>query len=138
MTRADTITDTSGRVFEKDFAFLLCDNDFNRLHVAFMLAASALAMNRSVIIFATGPAVLTLCRETEALWEKEERQLAMQGVATLGTLRDALLSMDARLLVCETGLRRTGKGAGDLIEKVEVVGMPTFLDLSAGYKLVTF
>ncbi|BCI65917.1 MAG: DsrE family protein [Acetobacter sp.] len=124
--------------FEKDFAFLLCDNDFNRLHAAFMLAASALALNRSVIIFATGPGVLALCRESEIVWEKEERQLSMQGVATLATLRDALLSMNARLLVCETGLRRTGKTEADLVEEVEVIGMPTFLDLSAGYKLVTF
>ncbi|WP_291366370.1 DsrE family protein [Acetobacter sp. UBA5411] len=124
--------------FEKDFAFLLCDNDFNRLHAAFMLAASALALNRSVIIFATGPGVLALCRESEIIWEKEERQLSMQGVATLATLRDALLSMNARLLVCETGLRRTGKTEADLVEEVEVIGMPTFLDLSAGYKLVTF
>lgn len=124
--------------FEKDFAFLLCDNDFNRLHAAFMLAASALALNRSVIIFATGPGVLALCRESEIIWEKEERQLSMQGVATLATLRDALLSMNARLLVCETGLRRTGKTEADLVEEAEVIGMPTFLDLSAGYKLVTF
>lgn len=124
--------------FEKDFAFLLCDNDFNRLHAAFMLAASALALNRSVIIFATGPGVLALCRESEIVWEKEERQLSMQGVATLATLRDALLSMNARVLVCETGLRRTGKTEADLVEEVEVIGMPTFLDLSAGYKLVTF
>ncbi|MCE0743383.1 DsrE family protein [Acetobacter sicerae] len=134
MTRTDTVE----RKFEKDFAFLLCDSDFNRLHAAFMLAATALAMNRSVIIFATGPGVLALCRQSATLWEKEDRQLAMQGVATLDTLRDALLSMDARLLVCETGLRRAGKTGADLIEEAEVIGMPTFLDLSAGYKLITF
>lgn len=127
-----------GRTLETDYAFLLCDNDFNRLHAAFMLAASALAMNRGVIIFATGPGVLALCREAGVVWEKEERELSSQGVATLETLRDALLSMNVRLLVCETGLRRTGKKEADLVAEVEVIGMPTFLDLSAGYKLVTF
>ncbi|AQS83617.1 MAG: DsrE family protein [Acetobacter aceti] len=128
------------RIFEKDFAFLLCDNDFNRLHTAFMLAATALAMNRAVIIFATGPGVLALCRDSEAtaLWKKDEHLLSAQGVATLATLREALLSMEATLLVCESGLRRTGKEATDLIEGVEVAGMPTFLDLAAGYKLITF
>lgn len=128
------------RTFEKDFAFLICDNDFNRLHTAFMLAASALAMNRAVIIFATGPGVLALCHDSEAkpAWKKEDDQLSTQGVATLATLREALLSMEARLLVCESGLRRTGKTEADLVEGVEVAGMPTFLDLSAEYKLVTF
>ncbi|WP_242010118.1 DsrE family protein [Acetobacter conturbans] len=125
---------------EKGLAFLVCDNDFNRLHTAFMLAASALAMNRDIILFATGPGALVLCREgrSDPAWEKADAVLASQGIATLMMLRDAVVSMNARLLVCETGLLRTSRNSEDLLEGVEIVGMPTFLDLSDSYKLVTF
>lgn len=117
-------------------ALLVCDRSFDRQHAAFMLAATGLAMNRPVILFATGSGVLSLCRSLP--WEQEELEAARQGIATLATLREALVSMDARLLACETGLRRMGIAETDLLDSVEIVGMPTFLDLSAGCRILAF
>lgn len=124
----------------RGLAFFLCDNDFNRLHSAFMLAASALAMNRKVILFATGLGTKALCREDrfDAAWQTAEEVLTGQGIATMATLREMIVAMHADLLVCETGLRRTGLKAEDMVEGVKIVGIPTFLDLSHDYKVITF
>ncbi|NHO32952.1 DsrE family protein [Acetobacter fallax] len=121
------------------FALMLCDDSFDRLHAAFMLATSALALDRPVIIFATGPGVLALSREAPSLaFAEDAAGLAGRGVVSLFALREALVAMEARLLVCESGLRRTGLQASDLIDGTRVAGLPTFLDLAAGHQIVTF
>ncbi|GBR06149.1 DsrE family protein [Acetobacter oeni] len=120
-------------------ALMLCSDDFDRLHAGFMLAAAALALDRPVVVFATGPGVLALCQEAPSLMFAERNAgLAERGVASLFTLRDALVAMEAPLLACESGLRRTGAQPQDLLPGVRVVGLPTFLDLSADHQIVTF
>ncbi|WP_338422301.1 DsrE family protein [Acetobacter musti] len=135
--------DTGGDIGDSDgrqgLALMLCGDDFDRLHAGFMLAAAALALDRPVLVFATGPGVLALCREAPSLvYAEKNAGLAERGVVSLFVLRDALVAMDATLLVCESGLRRTGCEASDLIGGVRVAGLPTFLDLAAGHQIVTF
>lgn len=121
------------------FALMLCSDDLNRLHAGLMLAASARALDRPVLIFATGPGVLALCQDAPSLALAErEAGLAERGVATLGTLRDALTAMDTPMMACESGLRRMGCEAGDLIPGTEIAGMPTFLDRADGLRILTF
>ncbi|GBQ24424.1 hypothetical protein AA0472_1419 [Acetobacter estunensis NRIC 0472] len=120
-------------------AILLCDAHPDRLHAAFLLAAGALALDRPVLVFATGPATAALCRDASSVFRpEEEERLAERGVATLATLRDALVLMEAELMVCETGLRRIAREESDLLDGVKVVGIPTFLDQAQGRQIVSF
>jgi peroxiredoxin family protein len=117
---------------------LLISGDYERAHYAFVLAAGAAALGRSVVLFATNRGCSALAEDWTAL-DGADRDGAVRdtGVAGLEELRAATVELGARLLACEAGLRIAGLSAAHLLPDVEVAGVATFLAATAGGQLIS-
>ncbi len=117
---------------------LLIAGDYERAHYAFVLAAGAAALGRSVVLFATNHGCAALAEDWRAL-AGAERDAAVQdaGVAGLAELREAAVELGVRLIACEAGLRIAGMAAARLVAGVEVAGVATFLAAAAGGQLIS-
>lgn len=121
-----------------DLAILLLDGGYERAHYALVLAASGLALGRSVVLFAAGRGVHALARDWQGLRDvRQDAEMAARGVATFATLRDAVVELECTLLACEAGLRLCGLGHEALLPSVRVAGVPTFLDAARGRQVIT-
>ncbi len=121
------------------FGLILLDGGHARAHFAFSLAASAAAMDRPVTLFASAAGVHALCRDWSALTDAaHDAVLVGRGIAGLEALRDAALSLDVRLLACESALRGEAVAASGLLPGVQVAGLATFLERLGGAQLVSF
>ena len=114
---------------------LLISGSHERAHYAFVLAAGAAAVGRSVVLFATNEGCRALLRDLAP----DARDAAVQaaGVAGLAELRGAVVELGVRLLACDAGLRMAGIEADALLPGVEVAGVPTFLSATNGGQIVT-
>ena len=114
---------------------LLISGGHERAHYAFLLAAGAAAIDRTVVLFATnaGCHALTAAGADDA----REAEMVGLGIAGLATLRDACIELGVRLIACEAGLRIAGLDASDLLPGVEIAGVPTFLAATGTGQIVT-
>ncbi len=117
---------------------LLLSGTHDRAHYAFVLAAGAAALGRSVIVFASNGG----CRALLADWSQlqdagRDAVIRARGVAGLGELRAAAAELGVRLLVCEAGLRGEALADATLAEGVEVAGVATFLSEIGGGQVLT-
>jgi predicted peroxiredoxin len=121
-------------------ALLLVEARYERLHAAFMMAATALALGRPVILFGMGSGVVAFCRSWEALPDHAQGEAGRlnAGVAGVEVLRDAIQEMGAEMMVCDSGLKAMNLGAEDLVDGVRVVGLPTFLDRTGAARQLVF
>ncbi|MGI4943507.1 MAG: DsrE/DsrF/DrsH-like family protein [Janthinobacterium lividum] len=105
---------------------LLISGGHERAHYAFVLAAGAAAVGRSVTVFATNEGCRALGTDGVA---HAERDTAVReaGVAGLDELRTAAAELGVRLMACDAGLRMAGLNPASLLPGVEVAGVPTFL-----------
>ncbi|WP_239020349.1 DsrE family protein [Novacetimonas pomaceti] len=127
-----------GGVGDGDLAILLLDGGYERAHYALVLAASALALGRSVVLFAAGGGVHALARDWRGLRDSgRDADMAARGVATFATLRDAVVELECGLLACEAGLRVCDLAPDALLPSVRVAGVPTFLDAARGRQVIT-
>jgi peroxiredoxin family protein len=102
-----------------------------------MLATTAAALGRNVVVFATDAGAAALLGEAAAGQEPaEEARRRSLGVATCAELRAAAVELGVRLIACETALRLAGIGAPRLAPGVEVAGMATLL--GAAGEIVSF
>lgn len=132
------VTPGGGAPAPEDLAILLLDGGYERAHYALVLAASGLALGRSVVLFAAGGGVQALARDWRGLRDAgQDAQMAARGVATFETLRDAVVELDCDLLACEAGLRLCGLRHEALLASVRVAGVPTFLDAARGRQVIT-
>jgi uncharacterized protein len=117
---------------------LLISGGHERAHYAFMLAAAAAALGRSVVLFATNEGTRALRADLTGLDDagREARVLAA-GVGGLADLRAALMEMGARLIACEAGLLMAGVQVAELLPGVEVAGVATFLAATGGGHVIT-
>lgn len=110
------------------FGVLLLSASSARVHAALMLATTAAALGRDVLLFATEDGVAALrARDAAGREPAEEARRRSLGVATCAEMLAALGELGARLVACETALRLAGLGPADLAPGVEVAGMATLL-----------
>ncbi|WP_159101957.1 hypothetical protein [Acetobacter okinawensis] len=86
-----------------------------------------------------GAGVCAFCREWAGLEDgagASTRERA--GVAGLDVLRDAVVEMGGVLMVCDSGVKTLGVGAVDLLEQVQVVGLPSFFDRAGNARQLVF
>lgn len=121
--------------------------DFDRVHYALMTVAAAVAVNMPATLFFTMGACRALARPSDGTpgWAHMrtgagesaaayDAGLAERRLATFEELLEACVSLDARIMICETGLAALDMTADDLREDVpaEVTGLVSFLkDASA-------
>ena len=117
---------------------LLISGTHERAHYAFVVAAAASAMGRKVVLFATNAGCRAVCADWSALAESgRDAGLRLRGVAGIGELRDSAVSLGVRLMACEAGLKIEAIDPATLMPGVEVVGVASFLEATAGGQLLT-
>jgi uncharacterized protein len=92
---------------------ILHSGEFSRAHYALMLASSAAAIGRPVVLFATNGGIRALLRPAPdgtpgwAALDGAAHDATLQGrfVPGFATLLAAVVDLGARLMVCETGLK---------------------------------
>ena len=117
---------------------LLLSGTHDRVHTAFLLAAGAAAMDRRVVLFATGRGAHALFDDWSGLDDVgRDAVIRRRGVAGVGELREAATELGVRMIVCEAGLRAEGTELERLWQGVTVAGIASFLEESAGGQLVS-
>ncbi len=115
---------------------LLISGEYGRAHYAFVLAAGAAAIGRSVVLFATNAGCAALAEDVSA-WASGDAVVQRSGVAGIVELRGAAIELGVRLIACEAGLRIAGLSEEALTAGVEVAGVVTFLSATAGGQLIS-
>ena len=117
---------------------LLLSGAHDRVHYAFVLAAGAAALGRTVVLFATNRGCLGLAADWSALDDAgRDARVRASGVAGLEELREASLELGVRLIACEAGLRAENIDPARLLPSVEVAGVATFLSAAGAGQIVT-
>ena len=107
---------------------LLASGTHGKAHAAFILAAGAAALGRTVVVFATNAGCRALLADFAGLGDAaREDRVRAAGVAGLAELREAARELGVRLIACEAGLRAEGLLAAPLCPGVEVAGVASFL-----------
>lgn len=108
---------------------LLLSGCYRRAHTALLMAAAAAALDRPVVLFATQHGLHAVCRDWSGLHGSDtDHAFQARGVAGFAALRDTLSPLGVRLMACESGLKAVALPPEALLEGVERVGVPTFLD----------
>ena len=122
---------------------IVLSGDYLRVHVALMTAAAAAAVDRRVVFFVTMDAVPLLLRSEG--WRQldgaaRDDDMKARGVADIETLLDACRALDVSFIVCESGLRATGRDADALRDDtdVEVAGLVGFIHAIDHGEMVSF
>jgi len=117
---------------------LLISGTHERAHYAFVLATAAAAVGRRVTLFATNAGCYALARDWSGLPDSGRDALVRaSGVAGLGDLREAAVELGVTLMACDSGLRMAGLAAEQLLEGVEVAGVPSFLSAVGAGQMLT-
>ncbi|HUZ62354.1 MAG TPA: DsrE/DsrF/DrsH-like family protein [Acetobacteraceae bacterium] len=117
---------------------LLLSGAHDRAHYAFVLAAGAAALGRTVVLFATNTGCRALMADWSTLGDAErDATIRARGVAGLAELRDAAREFGVQLLACEAGLRAEAIDPAALLPGVEVSGIATFLGAVGAGQIVT-
>lgn len=117
---------------------LLLSGSHDRAHYAFVLAAGAAALGRSVVLFASNRGCLGLARDWSALDDAaRDARLQASGVAGLEELREASIELGVRLIACEAGLRAESIDPATLLPAVEIAGVATLLSAVANGQIIT-
>jgi peroxiredoxin family protein len=117
---------------------LLISGDYGRAHYAFVLAAGAAAVGRTVVLFATNDGCAALAEDFSALTGADaDTAMPGKGVAGFEELRAAARDLGVRLIACEAGLRVAALPPERLMPGVEVAGVVTFLSATAGGQMIS-
>jgi peroxiredoxin family protein len=116
----------------------LLSGTHDRAHYAFVLAAGAAALGRSVVLFATNRGCLGLASDWTGLDDSaRDARIQAAGVAGLDELREASIELGVRLIACEAGLRAEDIVPASLLPQVETAGVATFLSAVGNGQIVT-
>ena len=117
---------------------MLLSGSHDRAHYAFVLAAGAAALGRSVVLFASNRGCLGLAKDWSGLDDAaRDARVQAAGVAGLDELREASIELGVRLIACEAGLRAEGIDPGLVAAQVEIAGVATFLSAVGGGQIIT-
>lgn len=107
---------------------VLLSADITRQHTALMMANAALAMGREVVLFATMDGIAAFTPAGTAAHAARDADLAARGVAGFAELLASAIEMQVRLIVCDAGLKATGRTEADLDPALqgEIAGLVTF------------
>ena len=120
------------------FGVLLLSSGYDRAHYSLVLATTAAAIGREVVLFAAGAGCNALRTDWSALAGAERDAAIMaRGVAGLDTLREAAAELSIRMIACEASLRAEGIDEAALLPGVAVAGVATFLGATRGGQIVT-
>ncbi len=119
-------------------AILLLSGTHERAHFAFMMAAAAASLGRSVVLFASNHG----CRALRDDWSElddvgRDAVVRRGGVAGLGELRQSARELGVRLIACEAGLQTEGVETASLVPGVEVAGIATFLQAAGQGQMIS-
>jgi peroxiredoxin family protein len=133
-------------------SIVVFSGDFDRVHYALAVAASAAALGKVATLLFTGGAVRALAAETEgeAGWRalragdgrsagQADAEFRVRGVAGFEELLAACAELGVRLIACEMGMRLAGLDRAALRADIaiEEAGLATFLAAaSAGVTFV--
>ncbi len=122
----------------RDLGIVLVAGDHARAHAAFLLAAGAAALDRTVILFATGAGVRALCTDWSGLEDAaRDETLRARGVAGLEELRGACAELGVQMIACPSGLRGSDIPAEALLHGVSTDGMSHFLEATRQAQLIS-
>ncbi|WP_338331813.1 DsrE family protein [Acetobacter sp. LMG 32666] len=122
-----------------DLALLIVEARYERIHAAYMLAATAAAMGQTVLLFGMGAGVCAFCRDWNGLEQAEAAHMRDRaGVAGLDVLREAVVDMGCVFMVCDSGVKTMGLTAHDLLVEVQTVGLPSFFDRAGAARQLVF
>jgi peroxiredoxin family protein len=117
---------------------LLLSGSHDRAHYAFVVAAGAAALGRSVVLFATNAGCHALTADWSGLQDSgRDAVIQARGVAGLSTLREASMEMNVRMIACEAGMRAEALDPGALLPEVELAGIATFLAAVGSGQIIT-
>lgn len=121
-------------------ALIVVDAGYERLHAAFMMAATVAALGRQVTVFGMGAGVAAFHSDWAGVpaFVEEEARRQQAGVAGLEELRAAVVEMGGQLMVCDSGLRAMGLAETALLDGVKSLGLPSFLDHAGPCRQLVF
>ncbi len=123
---------------KRALGILLLSGQHDRAHYAFVLAAGAAALGRSVALFATNRGCHALLADWSGLADAaRDATIRARGVAGLDTLREAASELDVRMIACEAGLRAEALENLPLLAGVEIAGIATFLEAVGDGQLIS-
>lgn len=133
---------------------VIFSGEFDRIHYALVMASAAAAIGKAVTLFFTMEACRALVRPDsngEPGWRTLTAERAKDagttddlyragGIAGFEELLEACVSLDARFIVCEMGLRAAGLDHATLREDLplEVAGVVTLLEDASRNGLMLF
>ena len=121
-----------------NLGLLLLSGSHDRAHYAFVLAAGAAALGRSVVLFASNRGCLGLAADWSSLdGSARDARVQAAGVAGLDELREASIELGVRLIACEAGLRSEAIGSDSFLPSVEIAGVATFLAAVGDGQIIT-
>lgn len=140
---------TDGRA---GLSVVVFSGEFDRVHYALAMAASAAALGKGATLLFTGSGLRALAADVdgEAGWRtlrsgdgrwggQVDADYRARGVAGFEELLSACVELGVRLIACEMGMRLAGLDRGGLRTDlaIEEAGLATFLaDASAGVTFV--
>ena len=117
---------------------ILLSGVHERAHYAFVVAAGAAALGRSVVLFATNAGCHALAADWSGLDDAgRDTLIQSRGVAGLATLRDACVEMDVQMIACEAGMRAEALDPAGLLPGVQLAGIATFLSAVGRGQILT-
>ena len=123
---------------DEPLGLLLMSGTHERAHYAFVLAAAAAAVGRTVVVFATNAGCLALLEDWRGLdGSGRDSVVRSRGVAGLDELRGACTALGVEMLACEAGLRAEQIDRTSLMPEATVAGVTTFLAAVRGGQLLT-
>ncbi|QDH17796.1 hypothetical protein [Swingsia samuiensis] len=121
---------------EKHLFLSLSDDSWQRAHYAFVVAAGALSIGRSVTLFAGGQSVKALAKDWSGLSGYiPDAELALKKVAGFKELRDAVIDLGGELMACQAGVAMTDLLPEMLEREVSIRGVVTFLEKSQNHQI---
>jgi len=132
----------------RPMTLMIISPEADKIHMALMAGATAAAMGRPVTFFFSKGATVFLASDgwaklkasdgTEA--PQMDKTLEEKGVADSGMLLDGLAALNARFVVCETGLREHDIDPATLITRpaTEISGLADILEKGEGGDWLTF
>ena len=117
---------------------LLLSGGHDRIHYAYVTAAGAAALGRTVVLFASNRGCLGLATDWSGIDDSaRDTRVRASGVAGLDELREACVELGVRMIACEAGLRAEGIDPAALLPGVEIAGIATFLSAIGGGQIIT-
>ena len=123
-----------------ELAIIVVNAEYERLHAAFMMAATTVAVGTRVVLFGMGSGVVAFCHDWQGITSFfiDETRRKKMGVAGLEELRSVVVEMGGELIVCEAGLKVMGLEREALLNGVNCLGLVSILEYIGACRQLVF